>query len=57
VGVWAVPTPAHIPVLLLQLTFFQWIHAMALEKSVQVKKFRNSLLDDLGLLRLLSASY
>ena len=25
VGVWAQPTPPHIPVLLSQLTFFQWI--------------------------------
>ena len=26
VGVWAAPTPPHIPALLSQLTFFQWIH-------------------------------
>ena len=26
VGVWAAPTPPHVPVLLSQLTFFQWIH-------------------------------
>ena len=25
-GVWASPTPPHIPVLLSQLIFFQWIH-------------------------------
>jgi len=26
VGVWATPTPPHIPVFLSQLIFFQWIH-------------------------------
>ena len=26
VGVWAQPTPPHVPLLLSQLTFFQWIH-------------------------------
>ncbi len=26
VGAWAAPTPPHIPVLLSQMTFFQWNH-------------------------------